>query len=94
MQRVLLRVFPSPVRQDVVGMEKVVEVEEGSVFIDGDEFYIQELGRSLRVEKRLDEKAEGCAYALHLLAKPTEVLALVSKGWKPIPRHCPFCQQR
>jgi len=44
MQDVLLRVFPDPPKQGVQGMQKLVKVEEGSVYNDNDLFTIPEIG--------------------------------------------------
>lgn len=92
MQRVLLRVFPHPPRQDVVALEITVDVEESAVFNDNDLFTIPELGGTRRIEKRPDEPPLNADYALHFLARPAEVLGLASKpGWKPVDSLCVTC---
>ncbi len=90
MQRVLLRVFPEPSRQDVVGMEKLITIDDEPVFGDDDMFVLSELGER-KIEKRPDAVPENADYALHFLAKPGDVLSLAGKpGWAPI-RGCATC---
>lgn len=95
MQRVLLRVFPHPPRQDVVALQLLVEVDESAVFNDNDLFTIPELGGERRIEKRPDEVPSNADYALHFLARPSEVLALAAKpGWKTLEAPCTTCYHR
>lgn len=92
MPTVLLRIWPKPARADIVGLEKAVRIEEGDTMLGtGDIFRIDEIDWELPVHIRSSEVPPGVAYALHFEASPREVLALASKGWKPVAALCPTC---
>ncbi len=91
--RVLLRVWPTRSRADVVALEKLIESKVIEI-TDGDVFRISDLKRDVVVEKRPLEAAEGADLELRFVIEPREIIELASKGWTPIANACPGCVHR